>query len=187
MARLEDRSASVVMTDPFGVFLNASLPLQVPRRSSNSFPGIWRQSHGTADNIRAHAGLTLLENFQPYPRVYTGLRKHTQSSVPYANLSAMFFFKNSHKNVILRACDYFDLSCFLHIPPAVFQTPDKGVILSEALRRSIANEGLYSAESKDPGDACWQMLLRAFRPRTTTEDKKVTNSDRSAEAVRLSG
>jgi hypothetical protein len=99
----------------------------------------------------------------------------------------MFFFKNSNKTVILRACDYFDLSCFLHIPPAVFQTPDKGVILSEALRRSIANEGLYSAESKDPGDACWQMLLRAFRPRTTTEDKKVTNSDRSAEAVRLSG
>src|SRR3984885_8813802 len=46
------------------------------------------------------------------------------------------------------------------------------VILSEALRRPIANRGLYSAESKDPGDACWQMLLGAFRPQTTPEDKK---------------
>ena len=63
-------------------------------------------------------------------------------------------------------------SCFLHIQPAVFQAPDKAVILSEALRRSIANRGLYGAESKDPGDACWQMLLGAFRPQTTPEDKK---------------
>jgi hypothetical protein len=67
-------------------------------------------------------------------------------------------------------------SCFLHIQPAVFQAPDKAVILSEALRRSIANKGLYGAESKDPGDACWQVLLGAFRPQTITEDKKVTNS-----------
>jgi hypothetical protein len=58
-------------------------------------------------------------------------------------------------------------SCFLHIP-------NKAVILSEALHRSIANRGLYGAESKDPGDAYWQMLLRAFRPQTTTEDRKVT-------------
>jgi hypothetical protein len=52
-----------------------------------------------------------------------------------------------------------------------FKPPDKAVILSEALRRSIANRELYGAESKDPGDACWQMLLGAFRPQTTTEDK----------------
>jgi hypothetical protein len=70
-------------------------------------------------------------------------------------------------------------SCFLHIQPAVFQAPDKAVILSEALRKSIANRGLHSAESKDPGDACWQMLSGAFRPQTTPEDKKVTDSDRS--------
>ena len=61
--------------------------------------------------------------------------------------------------------------CFLHIQPAVFQTPDKAVILSEALRRSIANRRPYSAESKDPGDACWQMLLGAFRPQTTRKIK----------------
>jgi hypothetical protein len=35
-----------------------------------------------------------------------------------------------------------------------FKPPDKAVILSEALRRSIANRELYGAESKDPGDAC---------------------------------
>jgi hypothetical protein len=60
-----------------------------------------------------------------------------------------------------------------------FRPPDKTVILSEALRRSVANRGLYGAESKDPGDACWQMLLGAFRPQTATEDKKVTNSERT--------
>jgi hypothetical protein len=80
---------------------------------------------------------------------------------------------------IRSASDFFDLFLFLHIQPAVFQLPDKAVILSEALRRSIANRGLYGAESKDPGDACWQILLGAFRPQTTTEDKKVTDSERT--------
>jgi hypothetical protein len=59
-------------------------------------------------------------------------------------------------------------SCFLHIQPAVFQGPYKGVILSEALRRSIATRGLYGAESKDPGGAYSQMLLGAFRPQNYT-------------------
>jgi hypothetical protein len=62
-------------------------------------------------------------------------------------------------------------SCFC-ISNQLFQAPHKAVILSEALRRSIANRGLCSAEPKDPGDACWQMLLGAFRPQTTPEDKK---------------
>jgi hypothetical protein len=57
--------------------------------------------------------------------------------------------------------------------PAVFQTRDKAVILSEALRRSIANTGLYGAQSKDPGDAFLQMLLGAFRLRTTTDERRV--------------
>jgi hypothetical protein len=56
-------------------------------------------------------------------------------------------------------------SCFLHNQPAVFEAPrplDKAVILSEALRRSIANRGLYGAESKDPGDACQADALGSF-------------------------
>ena len=32
-------------------------------------------------------------------------------------------------------------------------SPDKAVILSEALRRYDLSGGLYGAESKDPGDA----------------------------------
>jgi hypothetical protein len=63
------------------------------------------------------------------------------------------------------------------------KAPDKAVILSEALRRSTANRELYGAESKDPGDACWQMLLGTFRPQATTEDKKVTNFDHSEAEV----
>jgi hypothetical protein len=39
-------------------------------------------------------------------------------------------------------------SCFLHIQQLAFNPPDKAVILSEALRKSIANRGLYGAKSK---------------------------------------
>jgi hypothetical protein len=31
----------------------------------------------------------------------------------------------------------------------------------------------------NPGNACWQMLLGVFPPQTTTEDKKVTDSERT--------
>src|ERR1700735_1997740 len=41
----------------------------------------------------------------------------------------------------------------------------------------------YGAKSKDPGDACWQMLFGAFRPQTTREIKKVTASERSASQI----
>jgi hypothetical protein len=81
--------------------------------------------------------------------------------------------------VIPRARDFFDLFVFSAYPTSFISSLDKAVILSEALRRSIVNRGLYGAESKDPGDACWQMLLGAFWTQTTTEDKKVTNSERS--------
>jgi hypothetical protein len=57
-------------------------------------------------------------------------------------------------------------ACFLHIQPAVFQAPDKAVILSEALRRSIAIRGLYGAESKDPGDAYLTHADRSFPHRS---------------------
>ncbi len=32
---------------------------------------------------------------------------------------------------------------------------------------------------RDPGDACWQMLFRAFQPQTTGQIKKVTSSERT--------
>jgi hypothetical protein len=52
------------------------------------------------------------------------------------------------KAVILRASDFLAFSCLLHIQPSKLQTPNKAVILSEALRRSIANRGLYGAKPK---------------------------------------
>jgi hypothetical protein len=52
--------------------------------------------------------------------------------------------------VIPRACDFPIFSCFLHTQPAVFQAPDKAVILSEALRRSIANRGLMARSRRTP-------------------------------------
>ena len=73
----------------------------------------------------------------------------------------------------------FFLLFLVHPTSNVFQDSHKTVILSEALRGSVANRGLYGAESKDPGDACWQMPLGAFRPQTIPEDKNVTNSNRS--------
>src|ERR1700722_19744263 len=89
--------------------------------------------------------------------------------------------------VIPRACDFFDLFVFQHTQPAAFQAPDKAVILSEALRRSIANRGFMARSRRacpersrrNPGDACWQMLLGAFRPQTTGEEKKITTSEGS--------
>ena len=60
-----------------------------------------------------------------------------------------------------------------------FNPVHKTVILSEAPRRSIAYQRVYSAESKDPGDACWQMLFGAFRPQAIGKSKKVTSSERS--------
>jgi hypothetical protein len=72
----------------------------------------------------------------------------------------------------MRACDFFELFVFSACPTGYISPSNKAVILSEALRRSIANRGLYGAQSKDPGHACWQMLLGAFHPQTTTEDKK---------------
>ncbi len=99
----------------------------------------------------------------------------------------MFFFKNAHKIVILRACDFFDLFVFFAPDQMLFNPLQKGVILpaparrgSEAPRTSIASQRVYGAESKDPGDACWQVLFGAFRPQTTREIKKVTASQDDA-------
>jgi hypothetical protein len=62
------------------------------------------------------------------------------------------------------------------------QAPDKAVILSEALVDLSQTETCmarsrraYPERSRgNPGDARLQMLLGAFRPQTTTQDKKVT-------------
>jgi len=59
--------------------------------------------------------------------------------------------------------------------------------LSGAPRGSIPYQTAYGAESKDPGDACWQMLFQAFQPRTTSQIKKVTSSERSASQIHLGG
>jgi hypothetical protein len=80
-------------------------------------------------------------------------------------------FQATDKAVILRACDFFDFSVLLHTNQMFSTLLHKAVILSGAPRRSIAYRGVYRAESKDLGDARWQMLLGAFRPQTTTEDK----------------
>jgi hypothetical protein len=50
-----------------------------------------------------------------------------------------------------------------------FKPPDKAVILSEALRRSIANRGPHGAESKDPamlvGKCSWELSGRDYNGR----------------------
>jgi hypothetical protein len=54
-----------------------------------------------------------------------------------------------------------------------FKPPNKAVILSEALRRSIANRELNGAESKDLGDA---YLVDAVRTLSTTEARTFPRS-----------
>jgi hypothetical protein len=65
---------------------------------------------------------------------------------------------------------------FWHTHPECFSNSHKAVILSEAPRRSIAQQRASGAESKDPEDACWPMLFRAFRPQNLKEIKKVTTA-----------
>jgi hypothetical protein len=43
-----------------------------------------------------------------------------------------------------------------------FRPPNKAIILSEALRGSVANRELYGAESKDPGDAHYPCRSELF-------------------------
>ena len=61
--------------------------------------------------------------------------------------------------------------CFLN--PSQIRHPERS-----AARIYRITDGLC-AKSKDPGDARWQMLFQAFRPRTTSQIKKVTSSERS--------
>jgi hypothetical protein len=82
-----------------------------------------------------------------------------------AHLFGMFS-STSHKTVILRACDSFDLFVFSACPTGYISPLNKSVILSEALRRSSANRALVGAESKDPKDA---YPTDAVRPLSTTE------------------
>jgi hypothetical protein len=92
-------------------------------------------------------------------------------------------FQAPRQAVIRRACDFFDRFVSHAYPSSCISTLDKAVILSEAPRRPIANEELYARSRRacpersrgNPGDAWWQMLSGAFRPQTTSEDKKVTN------------
>jgi hypothetical protein len=69
-----------------------------------------------------------------------------------------------------RACDFFDLFVpFAH--PTRFSTPpqNRHPERSAAQIRRI-KKGL-GAESKDPGDACWQMLLEVFQPQLGGKSK----------------
>ena len=86
--------------------------------------------------------------------------------------STKYKWKRPLPFVIRRACDFFGPFAFF-VPDQMFFGPfHKIVILSEAPRRSIAEQRVYGAESKDPGDACWQMLFAAFRPQPARKLKK---------------
>jgi hypothetical protein len=104
-----------------------------------------------------------------------------RQQLPYPFETALSFLSSRAKRA--------DLQCAIRVPQIYRSTipssPDKAVILSEALRRSFSNRELYSAESKDLGDACRQLHQRAFRPQTTTEDKKPTNYSTKSGKTRL--
>jgi hypothetical protein len=69
-------------------------------------------------------------------------------------------------------------SCF-SIPNQLHSSPRQSRHPERSASQIDRKQRLYGAESKDPGDACWQMLLGAFRPQTTTEDKKIKTSERT--------
>jgi hypothetical protein len=59
---------------------------------------------------------------------------------------------------------FFDLFVFCISNQLFFKPPNKAVILSEALPKSIANRRLYGAESKDPEGLVLTMPRGAFQP-----------------------
>src|SRR5579859_5037946 len=73
--------------------------------------------------------------------------------------------------VILRACDVFRSFVIFANPTNGSQRPQQSCHPERSAPGSIANRGLHGAESKDLGDTCWQMLLTAFRPQSTPQDK----------------
>jgi hypothetical protein len=78
---------------------------------------------------------------------------------------------------------FFDLFVSACTRPDVFQSPPE----TRHPERSASQiyrirRGSYGAESKDPGDARWQMLFQAFPPQTTRKLK----SDRRPERTRIS-
>jgi hypothetical protein len=66
--------------------------------------------------------------------------------------------------VVPRACDFSIFSYFRHTQPAAFKPPDKAVILSEALRGSIANRGFLARSRRTPamlvGRCSWEFSGR---------------------------
>src|ERR1700733_6832924 len=61
--------------------------------------------------------------------------------------------------------------------PVTFSLPPERRHPERSASRISHTREFYGAKSKDPGDACWQMVFGAFRPQTTREIKKVTSSD----------
>jgi len=90
-------------------------------------------------------------------------------------LFGMFLFIKSNKIVILRACDFFDFSVFLHTQSDGFQPPTRPSILSEAPSRDLSpNRGFYRRVVEGPrGILVGPMLFTAFRPpKTMRENQK---------------
>jgi hypothetical protein len=68
--------------------------------------------------------------------------------------------------VIPRACDFFDLFVFSAYPTSCISSPRQNRHPERSASQNYRNRALYGAKSKDPGDACWQMLLGAFGPQS---------------------
>ena len=83
-----------------------------------------------------------------------------------------------HKAVILRVCDFIGFA-----KKSTLKTKRLGASKGAKIKKVTASERSaariyritdgHGAQSKDPGDACWQMLFPAFQPQTTGQIKKV--------------
>src|ERR1700739_2139626 len=85
--------------------------------------------------------------------------------------------------------DLLDLWCLPKIQLAVLQAPqpsrhpERSASQICRITKGFMARGRRACPERsrrNPGNASRRMLLRAFRPQTTTEVKKVTNSERSA-------
>ena len=96
--------------------------------------------------------------FPCHPDRSEAKRRDLRFALPVTNLSWKCLPPSCHP----RACDFLALPGPCVSDQANCKPPNKTVILSEALRRSMANSRLYGAQSKDPGDAALADALASF-------------------------
>src|SRR5580700_7893880 len=94
-----------------------------------------------------------------YPRAY-GLRVETADlSTTLTSVRHPLSIESLPFPCHPRACDFYDLLVFSAYPISCISSPPQSRHPERSASQIYRKQGVLSAESKDPGDARWQMLF----------------------------